>query len=324
MKAIRLYEYGGPEVLRFEDLPTPMPEAGQALVRIEAAGVNFIDLNQRLGVGRPPTFPQPLGLEGAGVVEAVGPATDGVRVGDRVAWQMLPGSYATHAALAADRLITLPDGVGTRTAAAATLQGLTAHCLTHTTYPIARGDTCLVHAAAGGVGLFVTQMAKMRGARVIATVSSEEKARAARAAGADEVIVHTQADFVKEVERLTGGRGVDVVYDGVGKDTFDKSFACLRPAGYMVFFGSASGPVGPFDLARLNPRSLTLARCNVAVLTAAHDDLLRRARDVFGWIAAGKLAVRIGKRYALRDAPAAHRDLASRATIGKLLLEPAG
>jgi len=182
----------------------------------------------------------------------------------------------------------------------------------------------LIHGGSGGVGSFAVQLAKARGARVIATVSSEEKARAARAAGADEVIVHTQADFVKEVERLTGGRGVDVVYDGVGKDTFDKSFACLRPAGYMVFFGSASGPVGPFDLARLNPRSLTLARCNVAVLTAAHDDLLRRARDVFGWIAAGKLAVRIGKRYALRDAPAAHRDLASRATIGKLLLEPAG
>jgi NADPH2:quinone reductase len=322
MHAIRVPQYGGPEAMRLEELPTPRPGDGQALVRLEAAGVNFIDVYQRTGLYKNP-LPVPLGLEGAGVVEAVGPGVTTVRVGDRVAWTGVPGSYATHAVVPADRLVTLPAGLDGRAGAAAMLQGMTAHYLAHTTYPLKRGDACLVHAAAGGVGLLLCQMARRAGARVIGTVSTEEKAALAREAGADEVILYARQDFEAEVKRLTGGRGLQVVYDSVGRDTFDKGLNCLAPRGYMVLFGQSSGPVGPLDPQILNAKgSLFLTRPSLFHYTASREELVERAGEVLGWVQKGELRLRIGATFPLAEAARAHRDLEGRRTTGKVLLLP--
>jgi NADPH2:quinone reductase len=322
MRAIRVHEFGGPEAMRLEELPTPKPGDGQALVRIEAAGLNYIDTYQRTGAYKNP-LPYGLGLEGAGVVEAVGPGVTTVRAGDRVAWTGVPGSYATHNAVPADRLVTLPAGVDSRAGASAMLQGMTAHYLAHSTYPLKPGDACLVHAAAGGVGLLLCQMARRAGARVIGTVSTEEKAKLAREAGAHEVILYSRQDFEAEVKRLTGGKGLQVVYDAVGRDTFDKSLNCLAMRGYMVLYGAASGPVAPLDPQVLNAKgSLFLTRPSLFHYIATRDDLVRRAGEVLGWIQKGELKLRIGATFPLAEAAQAHRDLEGRKTTGKVLLIP--
>ena len=322
MRAIRVHQYGGPEAMRLEDLPTPAPGAGQVLVRIEAAGVNFIDVYQRTGLYKG-ALPVPLGLEAAGVVEAVGAGATGGKVGDRVAWTSVPGSYATHNLVPADRLVPLPAGVDARTGAAAMLQGMTAHYLSHSTYPLKPGDTCLVHAAAGGVGLLLCQMAKRAGARVIGTVSTEDKAQLAREAGAAEVILYTRQDFEAEVTRITGGKGVQVVYDSVAKDTFDKGLSCLAPRGYMVLYGQSSGPIGPFDPQILSAKgSLFLTRPTLVHHILTREELLKRAGEVLGWIQKGQLKLRIGATFPLADAAEAHRQLEGRQTTGKVLLIP--
>jgi NADPH2:quinone reductase len=322
MRAIRVPQYGGPENMKLEELPTPKPAPGQALVRLEAAGVNFIDVYQRTGLYKGPV-PVPLGLEGAGVVEEVGAGVTTVRPGDRVAWTGVPGSYATHNAVPADRLVTLPAGLDARTGAAAMLQGMTAHYLAHSTYPLKPGDSCLVHAAAGGVGLLLCQMARRAGARVIGTVSTEEKARLAREAGAHEVILYTTQDFEAEVKRLMDGKGLQVVYDSVGKDTFEKGFNCLAPRGYMVLYGQSSGPVPLFDLQVLNAKgSLFLTRPSLNHHILTREELLRRAGDVLGWIHRGELKLRIGATFPLAEAAEAHRQLEGRKTTGKVLLIP--
>jgi NADPH2:quinone reductase len=322
MRAIRVHEFGGPEAMKLEELPPPKPGEGQALVRIEAAGLNFIDVYQRTGLYKNP-LPYGLGLEGAGVVEAVGSGVATVRAGDRVAWTGVPGSYATHNVVPADRLVTLPSGVDARAGAAAMLQGMTAHYLAHSTYPLKSGDTCLVHAAAGGVGLLLCQMAKRAGARVIGTVSTEDKAKLAREAGAHDVIVYTRQDFEAEVLRLTGGKKLQVVYDAVGRDTFEKGLNCLAMRGYMVLYGAASGPVAPFDPQVLNAKgSLFLTRPSLFHYIATRDDLVRRAGEVLGWIQKGELKIRIGATFPLGEAAQAHRDLEGRRTTGKVLLLP--
>jgi NADPH2:quinone reductase len=322
MKAIRVHEYGGLDVLRYEDLSTPAPGPGQALVRIEASGVNFIDVYHRTGLYKVP-LPYALGMEAAGTVEAAGPEVTSVRPGDRVVYTGPPGAYAEYAAVPADRLVTLPDGVDARLAAAVFLQGLTAHYLALSTYPLRAGDTCLVHAAAGGVGLLLCQVAKRRGARVIGTVSSEAKARLAREAGADEVILYTEQDFEAETRRLTGGAGLQVVYDSVGKTTFDKGLNLLARRGMMVLYGQSSGPVPPLDLQVLNQKgSLFVTRPTLFHHVVTRDELLVRANELFGWVADGSLRVRIDHEYPLRDAAEAHRALESRRTMGKLLLLP--
>ena len=320
MKAIRVSEYGGPEVLRLEDAPDPAPRTGEVAVRIEAAGVNFIDVYQRTGL-YPITLPFTLGNEAAGEVIAVGAGVAEPRVGDRVAWQGVHGAYAERAVVPADRLVPLPDGLDARVGAAAMLQGMTAHYLACTTYPLRDGDTCLVHAVAGGVGLLLTQIARARGARVIGTASTAEKATLARAAGAHEVIGY--ADFESEVRRLTGGAGVQVVYDSVGRATFEKSMGCLAPRGMLVLFGQSSGPVPPLDPQILNRRgSLFLTRPSLGHYVASRAELLERAGDVLGAIRAGALRLRIFKELPLAEAAEAHRLLESRATSGKLLLIP--
>ena len=322
MRAIRIQQFGGPEAMGLEELPTPKPGDGQALVRIEAAGVNFIDVYQRTGLYKNP-LPYGLGLEGAGVVEAVGGGVTTVRVGDRVAWTGIPGSYATHNVVPADKLVTLPAGVDARAGASAMLQGMTAHYLAHSTYPLKRGDACLVHAAAGGVGLLLCQMAKRAGARVIGTVSTDEKAKLAREAGADDIIFYTRQDFEAEVKRLTGGKGVQVIYDSVGKDTFEKGFNCLAMRGYMVLYGASSGPVAPLDPQALNAKgSLFLTRPSLFHYTATREDLAKRAGDVLGWIQKGELKLRIGATFPLAEAAKAHQDLEGRRTTGKVLLIP--
>jgi NADPH2:quinone reductase len=322
MRAIRVHEYGGPEVMRLEELPTPTPGPGQALVKLEASGVNFIDIYQRSGLYKNP-LPFGPGSEGAGTVEAVGSDVTDVIVGDRVAWTGVLGSYASHNVVPVAQLVPLPEKLSVQDGAAAMLQGTTAHYLSHATYPLGQGDTCLLHAAAGGVGLLLTQMAKLRGARVIGTVSTEEKAELARQAGADEVILYTRQDFEAEVKRLTDGRGVQVVYDSVGKDTFDKSLSCLAPRGYLVLFGASSGPVPPFDPQILNARgSLFLTRPSLGHYTATREELLQRAGDVLGWIESGKLRLRVEHTYPLAEAARAHQDLNGRKTTGKLLLIP--
>jgi NADPH:quinone reductase len=322
MRAIRVHEYGGPEAMRLEELPTPKPGDGQVLVRLEAAGVNFIDVYQRSGLYRG-QLPLPLGLEGAGVVEAVGSGATTVRVGDHVAWTGVPGSYATHNVVPADRLVGLPAGLDSRAGAAAMLQGMTAHYLAHSTYPLKHGDACLVHAAAGGVGLLLCQMAKRAGARVIGTVSTEEKAKLAREAGAHDVIFYTRQDFEAEVKRLTGGKGLQVVYDSVGRDTFEKGFNCLAPRGYMVLYGQSSGPVGTLDPQVLNAKgSLFLTRPSLFHYTAARDELVRRAGEVLTWIQRGEIKLRIGATFPLAEAAQGHRDLEGRRTTGKVLLIP--
>jgi len=304
------------------ELPLPQPKPNEALVKLAAAGVNFIDVYHREGRYKVP-LPFVLGQEGAGVVTAVGTEVRSIKTGDHVAWAGLLGAYAEYDAVPADRLVPIPAGVTDQQAAAAMLQGMTAHYLCHDTYALKRGDTALVHAAAGGVGLLLTQMAHNIGARVIATVSTEEKSKLARAAGADEIIFYTQSDFEAETKRLTGGKGVDVVYDSVGKTTFEKGLNILRPRGMMVLFGGTSGPVPPLDLIVLSQKgSLFVTRPTLGHYTITRDELMSRAGAVFGMIAAGKLKLRIEHIYPLAQAQQAHRDLEGRKTTGKLLLIP--
>jgi len=323
VKAIRIHSLGGPEVLTWEDVPDPQPGEGQALVRVEASGVNFIDVYFRSGLYKGPALPFILGQEAAGTVAAVGPGVTEVAVGDRVAYTGAHGSYAELAAVPAARLVRLPEGVSTRQGAAAMLQGMTAHYLATSTYPLKPGDVCLVHAAAGGAGQLLCQIAKLRGARVLGTTSSEEKARIAREAGADEVINYTEQDFAAEVKRLTGGRGVQVVYDSVGQATFDKSLDSLVPRGTMVSFGQSSGKVPPVDISILNTKgSLYLTRPSLTHYTATREELMQRAGDVLGWIAEGKLRLSIGLELPLAEAAEAHRALEGRRTTGKVVLIP--
>src|SRR5664279_5500421 len=320
MKCIQVKVPGGPESMELADVPTPVPGPKQALVKIAASGVNFIDVYFRTGLYKA-DLPISLGSEAAGTVEAVGEGVTEVAPGDRVAYAMTRGSYAEYAAVPAAQLVKIPDHVDFQTAAAAMLQGMTAHYLTHSTWPLKSGDTCLVHAAAGGVGGLTVQMAKMLGARVFGTVSTEEKARIAREHGVDEAILYTEQDFEAEVKRLTGGRGVDVVYDSVGRTTFDKSLGSLRPRGTLALFGQSSGSVPPFDPGILNAKgSLFLTRPGLPHYLPTREELLWRAGDVLGWIDTGRLKLRIDRTYPLADAASAHRDLEGRHTAGKLLL----
>ncbi len=322
MKAVRVHAPGGPDALHFEDAPEPVAKSGEAVVKIDAAGVNYIDVYVRTGLYKQDP-PFTVGFEAGGTVAAVGPNVTEVKVGDKVAYTGVLGAYAEHAAVPATRLIRLPAGVSTKQGAAAMLQGMTAHYLACTTYPLKRGDTCLIHAAAGGVGLLLCQIAKLRGARVIGTVSTDEKARLARGAGADDVILYVAQDFEAEVKRLTGGKGVQVVYDGVGKTTFDKGLNCLAPRGMMVLFGQSSGPVPPFDASVLNAKgSLFLTRPSLFHYIATREELMERAGDVLGWIRDGKLKLRMETEFALKDAAEAHRALEGRKTTGKVLLVP--
>ena len=325
MKAIQITETGGPEKLQLVDTPTPQPGPKDALVKIAASGVNFIDVYFRIGLYKA-DLPVVLGMEAAGVVEAVGKEVTEVRPGDRVAYAMARGSYAEYAVVPAWQLVKVPDGIGLNSAAAAMLQGMTAHYLTHSTFHLKSGDTCLVHAAAGGAGRLIVQMAKMLGARVLGTTSTEAKAEIARQAGIDEIIFYTKQDFEAEVKRLTGGRGVDVVYDSVGAPTYMQGLNCLRPRGMMVLFGQSGGKVPPLDPTILNTKgSLFLTRPSLAHYCANREELLWRAGDVLQWIASGKLKLAIDRTYPLAQVAQAHRDLESRATAGKILLlaEPA-
>jgi NADPH2:quinone reductase len=320
MRAIVVGRHGGPEVLEPVEREDPVPGPGEVLIDLAASGVNYIDVYFRTGAYKqaPPFVP---GMEGAGTVAAVGEGVTGVAPGDRVAWQGVLGSYAQRAVVPADRTVPVPDGLSLEDAAASLLQGMTAHYLTHSTYAVGPGDTVLVHAAAGGMGLLLTQIAKLRGARVIGTVSTPEKERLAREAGADEVVGYD--GFAAEVRRLTGGEGVAAVYDGVGAATFDGSLESLRPRGTLALYGAASGQVPPFDPQRLNAAgSLFLTRPTLAHYTLTRDELLERAAAVYGWIARGELRLHIGGRYELADARRAHEDLEGRRTTGKLLLLP--
>lgn len=322
MKAIRIHNHGGPEVLTYEDVAVPEPRAGEARVKIEASGVNFIDIYHRTGL-YPMNRPCILGSEGAGVVDAVGEGVTEVKQGDRVAYAMIPGSYAEYAVVPAGKLVPVPDDIDAKSAAGIMLQGMTAHYLTHSTYPLQKDETALVHAAAGGVGLLLVQVAKMLGARVIGTVSTEAKADLVRKAGADEIILYTQADFLAEAKRITNGQGVHVVYDSVGATTFEKSLDCLRPRGYLVLFGQSSGPVAAFDPAKLAAKgSLFLTRPSLAHYTLTRAELLRRATDLFDWMQGGKLKLRIEKTLPLQDACEAQQLLEKRRTTGKLILVP--
>jgi NADPH2:quinone reductase len=322
MKLIQISQTGGPEVMQLVDAPIPVPGPKQALVKVGAAGVNFIDVYFRTGLYKA-DLPFTPGNEGAGVIEAIGPDVTGFQVGDRVAWGMFRGSYAEYVSVPVASLVKLPDTVDYPTAAAAMLQGMTAHYLSHSSFPLKKGDTCLVHAAAGGAGRLLVQMAKMLGATVYGTAGTDEKAEIAKSAGADEVIVYTRQDFVAEVKNLTDGKGVDVVFDSVGQSTFLKGLDIIRPRGMMVLFGQSSGAVPPFDPALLNQKgSLFLTRPSLAHHCLTRDELTWRASDVLGWIGAGKLELRIHKTYALGDAHQAHSDLEGRGTAGKLLLIP--
>jgi NADPH:quinone reductase len=322
MKAIQVRAVGGPEAMELVELPVPQPKANEAVIKLAAAGVNFIDVYFREGRYKAP-LPFTPGQEGAGIVTAVGAEVKLVKVGDHVAWCGVQGSYAEYATVPADRLVPVPQGVSDNDAAAAMLQGMTAHYLSHDTHPLKKDETALIHAAAGGVGLLLTQMAHTIGARVIATVSTEEKAKLAREAGADEVILYTQADFEAETKRLTGGKGVDVVYDSVGKITFEKGLNVLRPRGIMVLFGGSSGAVLPFDPIVLSQKgSLYVTRPSLANYIATREELVARSGAVLGMIAAGKLKLRSEHSYPLAQAQQAHRDLEGRKTTGKLLLIP--
>jgi NADPH2:quinone reductase len=322
MKAVRIHKYGGPEVLTYEDVPIPEPKASEARVRIEAIGLNYIDIYQRAGL-YPLQTPVTLGMEGAGIVDAVGEGVTEVKKGDRVAYAMILGSYAEYAIVPAVKLAPVPDDIPATAAAALMLQGMTAHYLTLSTYPLKSGDTALVHAAAGGVGLLLVQIAKQRGATVIGTVSTETKARLAKEAGADETILYTQTDFLAEVKKLTDGRGVHVVYDSVGQSTFDRGLDCLRPRGYMVLFGQSSGPVPSFNLGSLGAKgSLFVTRPSLLHYTLDRPELLARAQDLFNWVRAGKLKLRIERTLPLSEVAEAHCQLEGRQTTGKVVLLP--
>ena len=320
MKAVYIEQTGGPEVLRCGDRPVPEPGQGHVLVKLAASGVNFTDLNQRSGVNKIP-LPAVLGAEGAGTVERVGEGVTGFAPGDRVAFCMVRGSYGEYAAVPAKMLVRIPEGIDFRSAAAAMLQGMTAHYLTHTTFPLQPGHTALIHAAAGGTGRLLVQMAVMLGARVIGTVGTEEKARLAHEAGAQETILYDRQDWVAEVKRLTGGMGVSVVYDSVGQATFLKGLDCLKPRGMMVHFGVSSGQIEAFDTRGLTQRgSLFLARPTLNTHISEPAELAHRSSDLFRWIREGRVKLRIHREYALEDAAQAHRDLEARLSTGKFLL----
>ena len=322
MKAIQVPKAGGIEVLTLVEVPVPKAKPNEVVVKIAAAGVNFIDVYFREG-RYPVTPPFILGQEAAGVVSEVGSEVKDFKTGERVAFTGITGAYAEYEAVPANRLVPVPAGITDHQAAAAMLQGMTAQYLTHSTYPLKKGETALIHAAAGGVGLLLVQMAKNIGARVIGTVSTEEKAKLASEAGADEIIFYTKQDFDVEAKRLADGKGVHVIYDGVGKTTFDQDLNCLRPRGYLVLFGASSGPVPPFDLSKLAGKgSLFVTRPTLLHYIASHDELQQRAGDVFSMIASGKLKLRLEHLYPLKDAQQAHRDLEGRKTTGKLLLIP--
>jgi NADPH2:quinone reductase len=322
MKAIQVEQTGGPEVLEVADIPIPQPKPNEAVVQIAASGVNFIDVYQREGRYKV-ALPFVLGQEAAGVVVALGAEVKSLKPGDRVAWSSILGSYAEYAAVPAERLVPVPESVSDQQAASLMLQGMTAHYLIYDTFPLQRGQTALVHAAAGGVGRLLVQMAHDIGARVLATVSTDEKAKLARQAGADEVILYTHTDFEVEAKRMTGGKGVDVVYDGVGKTTFEKGLNVLRPRGMMVLFGGSSGAVPPFDLLQLSQKgSLYLTRPTLHHYTATTEELETRSSALFKMIAEGRLKLRIEHTYPLAEAARAHQDLEGRKTTGKLLLIP--
>jgi len=320
MRAVFIEQTGGPEALRFGDRPTPEPAKGEVLVKLAYSGVNFTDLNARSGINKLP-LPAVLGSEGAGTVERLGEGVTDVQPGDRVAYCMVRGSYAEQAAVPAKMLAPIPPGVEFSMAAALMLQGMTAHYLTHSTFPLRKGQTALVHAAAGGTGRLIVQVAALLGARVIATVGTEAKAQLAREAGASDAILYDQQDWVAEVKRLTGGAGVDVVYDSVGKATYLKGFECLKPRGMMVHFGVASGPIEPFDTRMLTAKgSIFLARPTLASHISDPNELAWRAGDLYRWIGEGKLILRVDREYPLSEAAEAHRDMEARKTTGKLLL----
>jgi NADPH:quinone reductase len=322
MKAIQIHETGGPEVLKLADLPIPQPGPGQVLIRVEAIGVNFIEVYFRKGTYKA-ALPLTPGSEAAGTVEELGPGVTGFAAGDAVASTSVLGSYAEYALVPAAQLVKMPDGLSMEQAAAAMLQGMTAHYLAYSTFPLKKGDTCLVHAGAGGVGLLLTQMAARIGAHVITTVSTNEKAELSREAGASEVILYTEQDFVTEVKRITNGKGVDVVYDSVGKTTFDGSLNCLHPRGMLALFGGSSGPVPPFDLIQLSGKgSLFVTRPTLWHYIATRAELEWRAGDVLGWAANGELKLRTEFVYDLADVAQAQSDLEARKTTGKILLEP--
>ncbi len=322
MKAVFVEKPGGPEALKYSDVQNPKPGLGQALVKVAASGVNFIDIYFRTGLYKadPPIV---LGMEGAGTVEGLGPDVTGLKTGDRVAWAMARGSHAEFAVVPAWQLIEVPEGLELKSAAAVMLQGMTAHYLSHSTYPLKSGDTCLISAAAGGVGLLLLQMAKRLGARAIAMVGTDAKAEAAKTAGADDVIVYTRQDFPAEVKKITNGRGVDVVYDSVGASTFLPGLDCLRPRGMMVTYGNASGPAPEIAPLLLNQKgSLFLTRPTLAHYAATREELAWRAGDIFKWLLDGSLKLHIERTYKLADVAQAQRDLESRKTTGKLVLEP--
>jgi NADPH2:quinone reductase len=322
MKAVCIHQFGGPEVLQYEEVPTPTPGPGQVLVKLAAAGLNYMDVHQRTG-HHPNKLPYTMGREGSGTVAALGPGVTSFTDGDPDAYTGVPGAYAEYALVPAERLVRMPANLDVKVGAAAMLQGMTAHYLAYTTYPLKPGDSCLIHAAAGGVGLLLVQMAKQCGARVFGTVSTEEKAALAREAGADEAIIYTEQDFETELKRLTNGQGVNVVYDSVGKTTFEKSLNCLKPLGHLVLYGSASGPVAPFDPAILSAKgSLSLSCPSLPHYIADRASLENRAGDVLGWIASGKLKLRIEFTFPLANVAEAHRSLEARKTTGKVLLIP--
>jgi NADPH2:quinone reductase len=323
MKAVRVHACGGLDALRYEEVPVPVPQPGEAIVRIAAAGVNFIDVQHRAGRYKGPALPFTVGSEAAGTVTAIGAGVTDVAVGDRVAYAMVLGAYAEYAAVPAHRLVRVPDGIELETAAAVMLQGLTAHYLTHSTYPLKKGETALVHAAAGGAGQLIVQVARICGATVYGTVGSAAKAEIAQRAGAAATIDYTRQDFEAEIRKLTNGRGVDVVYDSVGKDTFDKSLNCLRPRGYLALFGFSSGPVAPFDPAILGAKgSLFLTRPGLNQYIATREELVGRANDLFAWLLSGDLRIAIDRTLPFVDAARAHEALEARRTAGKLLLVP--
>ena len=322
MKAIRVHAAGGPEVLKLDEIPSPTPKTGEALVKVDAAGLNYIDVYFRTGMYKA-ELPLTLGMEAGGTVTAVGGNVSEVKVGDKVAYTGVAGAYAEQAVVPSSKLVVLPAGVSTKQGAAAMLQGMTAHYLACSTYPLKNGDTCLVHAAAGGVGLLLCQIAKLRGARVIGTVSTDDKAKLAREAGADETIIYTRQDFEAEVKRMTDGKGVQVVYDAVGKTTWDKSLNSLAPRGLIALYGASSGPIGQIDPQIFNAKgSLFLTRPSLGHYTATREELLQRAGEVLGWVRDGKLKLRMEFEFPLKDAAEAHRALEGRKTTGKVLLTP--